>query len=867
MEKKTTLMKVLRALTAFAVVFGVVVFIYALLGFSPFGDMSFTYRDGDIQMLDFLRCYKRFLSGDGSMLYSFSKGLGDNMYPLFTYYLASPVNLLVFFFSYDSIPAFVNIAAAIKFASAACAFSYYVESRYEISDNNRTIFSLLLSVSYGLCTFGITAGCFLPFIEGLVFMPLFAAGVHQAVLEKKRIVLILSCALAIIFSWYMGALCCLYSVVILAIELFFEKRTIREIIMATLRYAYCMMMGILISSVVLIPTLNALGSHGGVDVKGFGIPDIIGNPLSFVTNYKLIPSSDLGMPAVFAGSFVFIVSVAFFVSRRPLRQKIVYGAALLFTVAIFHFRPLVNLYLLLHENTAFVYGYRYAYVASFLLCMMSAELILAEDKNGLRPAALAVSGAFLGTLVLSSDLLSGNTQVTFFSVGLIALITAVATLMASKKIRNDLRKTFAGILIVVCLLESAMNVYTVMPLYSLSNASSYQAYSDDTAKFAASLPSGALYRVTNNTFRENNLYPGLTCCYNDPLAYGYMGLSSYSSAQSDRAGDFLDKAGYPYSASTMSIVNSPNLAVDSLLGVKYIRSDYELLNFLPASLEGYEGKNVYDNHCAVDIAFMVPEEAEDAVKESVGGSDFFDYINNVWSHALGREVKLFTPAEYEILEEEGGVTYDLGTPEQDFLYYGFLRFSDAHGVMLDVNGVYETSYSNWISPSVFLIPDKNKEEEEPSGMEGKPVEKEDSKVKVSFDSGSITETIFAKLDMAELEKASGILNQNRNRINMIKFDGGDVALNVSAKDKGYVLLTIPYDEQWDVKVNGSLIVPDLFADTFMLIPVDAGQNIIKMDYNVNYLMPSLGISIAAVLISVTMEIVIYNRRKEDKTKA
>ena len=535
MDKKALTQKIMRTATAFAAVFGVIYAVYALCGFSPFGDMSFTYRDGDIQMLDFLRCYKRFLSGDGSMLYSLSKGLGDNMYPAFTYYLASPVNLLVFFVSYDSIPAFVNFAAAIKLASAAAAFNYYIESRYNICDNKGTIFALLLSVSYGLCSFGITAGCFLPFIEGLVFMPLFAAGVHQAVAEKRRIVLIASCALAVISSWYMGALCCLYSVVILGIELFIEKKTMKEIIRATLRYTYCMAMGLMISAAVLIPTLNALGSHGGVDVTGFGIPDLVGNPLSFLANYKLMAISDLGSPSIFAGSFILIATVAFFAARRPLRQKIVYGIAILFTVAIFHFRPLINLYLLLHENTAFVYGYRYSYVASFLLCMIAAELILSSDTNGLRPVAAAVAGSILATLVLSSNLISGNTDITAFSVGLILLITAAATLMAAKKVRKDLRKTFAGILVVVCLLETALNTYSVMPLYSLSNASRYQEYSEKMSSLIASLPQGEHYRVTSNTFRENNLFPYLTCCYNDPLAYGYMGLSSYSSAQSDRA--------------------------------------------------------------------------------------------------------------------------------------------------------------------------------------------------------------------------------------------------------------------------------------------------------------------------------------------
>ena len=852
MDNKALTQKIFRTATAFAVVFGIVIFIYVLGGFAPFGDMSFTYRDGDIQMLDFLRCFKRFLQGDGSMLYSFSKGLGDNMYPLFTYYLASPVNLLVFFFSYDSIPAFVNIAAAIKLASAAAAFSFYVESRYDICDNKRMIFSLLLSVSYGLCSFGITAGCFLPFLEGLVFMPLFAAGVHKAVCEGKRITLIVSCALSIIFSWFMGALCCLYSVVILFVELFAEQRDIKTLIRSTLRYAYCMAMGILISTVVLLPTLNALGSHGGVDVKGFMIPDLVGNPLSFITNYKILSMSDLGSPAIFAGSFVFIATVAFFASRRPARQKIVYGIALFFTVAIFHFRPLINLYLLLHENTAFVYGYRYAYAASFLLCMMSAELILSLDKNGLRPVAVFVSGSLLATLVLSSDLISGNTQVTGFSVGLIALITAVGTFMASKKIRNDLRKTFAGILIVVCLLESSVNAYTVLPLYSLPNADSYSRYEQDAEKFAASLPKDGQYRVTRTTFRENNLYPGLTCCYNDPLAYGYMGLSSYSSAQSDRAGSFLDRAGYPYSASTMSIVNSPNLAVDSLLGVRYIMTDYNVAELLPAGLSDYESLNVYQNHYAADIAFVVPSEAKDRVKDPVTGEDYFDYMNEVWSRITGTEAKVFVPAEYETTDEEGIRSYKITPSEGNFLYYGYMTAGNDTGVMLDVNSKYETAYSNWVAPSVFLIPEAGEEDV--------------YEVKVTQGSESISKAVFAKLDLDELERVSKIL-QDSDGVTVHKFEGRHMVYSVEAKQQGYLCITVPYDEQWTLKVNGRLTEPALFADTFFLIPIEEGKNTIQLDYNVRYLAPSLAVSIIAVLVVVTAEVSMYMRRREDKEKS
>ena len=125
MDRKKIRNKAIRIVLAFAAEFTASYVVYLILGLAPFGNLSFTHRDGDIQMLDFLRCFKRFLEGDGSMLYSFSKGLGDNMYPLFTYYLASPVNLFVVFFRYEDLPAFVDFAVALKLALSGAAFIFW----------------------------------------------------------------------------------------------------------------------------------------------------------------------------------------------------------------------------------------------------------------------------------------------------------------------------------------------------------------------------------------------------------------------------------------------------------------------------------------------------------------------------------------------------------------------------------------------------------------------------------------------------------------------------------------------------------------------------------------------------------------------
>lgn len=62
--------------------------------------------DMQSQYISYMRYYKSVLEGNKSMIYTLSKVFGGDFMSIFTYYLASPFNLLIVFFSYDEIPAF-----------------------------------------------------------------------------------------------------------------------------------------------------------------------------------------------------------------------------------------------------------------------------------------------------------------------------------------------------------------------------------------------------------------------------------------------------------------------------------------------------------------------------------------------------------------------------------------------------------------------------------------------------------------------------------------------------------------------------------------------------------------------------------------
>ena len=59
---------------------------------------------------------------------------------------------------------------------------------------------------------------------------------------------------------------------------------------------------------------------------------------------------------------------------------------------------------------------------------------------------------------------------------------------------------------------------------------------------------------------------------------------------------------------------------------------------------------------------------------------------------------------------------------------------------------------------------------------------------------------------------------------------GYVRAFYSAPEAGQVLLTIPYEEGWRVTVNGRRVQTGQGADIFMLIPVQAGENEIVLEY-------------------------------------
>ena len=124
------------------ITFLIVLFTYVVLGFAPFSDKALIYKDGQHQLCDLLCWFKDVLNGQSSISYSFSKYLGGSNFAVFSYYMASPLNLLMLFFPKSEAPLFMNILFLLKASLAALFAAYYINRRFH--PDNKTKYGITI---------------------------------------------------------------------------------------------------------------------------------------------------------------------------------------------------------------------------------------------------------------------------------------------------------------------------------------------------------------------------------------------------------------------------------------------------------------------------------------------------------------------------------------------------------------------------------------------------------------------------------------------------------------------------------------------------------------------------------------------------
>lgn len=860
--------------SAFFLTFAILLFLFITCGYAPFGNKSLATDDASIQYLDFYAYFKDVLAQKNSIFYTFGKTLGGTNIAVFSYYLSSPFMLLSIFFKKENLHSFFDILVLLKLSLASMTFSIFLANRFEkyLTENAesvRNFFVVLLSCCYGLCQYTIAQSSNLMWMDGVYLLPLILLGVYRIIHGAPLWKLSVPVALSIIFNWYSGGINCVFSALWLFWELVLyfsasakkSRHFPKEFLGLVFRYGLSMFLGLMCSAILFFPTVLAMGNsnRGSLDLAALKDLSFVGKLPTIIESYHLGAHSTPENTSLFCGTLIILGILALFLSSKvSVRKKSLMAGFLAVTALIFYWKPFYMVFSLF--KTVESYWCRYSYVGIAALIFLAAcfYLIYLDDST-----AVLLSRAWMifAVLLFFMDFIhpGENTSKIYLTVFYSAIFFISIRLFVYSRNSKFWKKTVITVLCAgIILSELAFNASFLMNDYHADENSQYTAYSLGSQEQIAELKKSddSFYRISQ-TSTKIQYADGATANYNEALAYNYCSISGYTSSPDDNQREFLERIGYRENGLNMNITNSPVIAADALLGVRYTLSAYPINGLTKLdSIKEENGKSVYYNPSALPMAFLY-KNADDTMQPSETDNPFL-YQNYLYSILCGHPVSLYQPLEYTCSSKGDSASntdqvYTLSVPEGNYALYGNIPWNSAmENASLNVNNTYLSRYSWWLSPSVFYIPSTSGETF--------------ATVSIHSDNGYDIKDQGEQFYALDLDALAAVSEEISARsVQQLQIENGHISVSCTAEDSDSQLyLSVPYDRGWKIYRNGQQITAGLLDNCMYSIPLSEGKNQIELRYTCPGIHTGIFLTAAGILLTLLIGFFEHKKRQLHK---
>lgn len=765
----------------------------------PFGDNSFLTNDLKYQYIDFFAWFRRVLLGEASLRYSFSQGLGMNTWGLYSYYLASPFNLLCALFPADKLTLFVFVISALKLGCIHISSAWYVQKRFDLPKPA----AFLLSLSFTFCSWTISNLRNPLWIDCLILLPICAYGCYELIRKQRMIRLVIATALNVMFCWYTAYISILFLCIFVLVEFVDyvaeEGFSWKLMLDRALRFAGAIALGLLLSAWTFLPTILAMSKGGPVLALG---PLLKTSLKSLIRGFlPCMWVSNESTPQFYCGIVMMLLAVSLLVNRTvSIKTRIATLVVTIILVASSVLSPLEYIWCGMRVPNGF-YS-RTAFLLSFFALWAAGHALQAlKNQPKLRQAYRPV--VIMPLLALTAIELFANAHVMW----------------------NQL---YTG--------------------YSEKANSAYVATATDTITTIQDQTSASFYRIDRTTTRVDS------AALNEGLALGYNQLSSYSSANNPQAIALLNSLGYSSVGEFSTRYAEPILAVDALLGVKYAIAEHAPSGYAAMTEIADTASAVYENPYALSVGVMTSNDIQNC---TLKGENPFEKQNDLYSKILGREVMLYTKIEAKNTEDDENLRQWNATVPSGSIGYLYIN-KDA------------TAGSYW---PVTLTIDQRTIENEAWRFDNNIRQISDASDSPSQHTVSIgvaegytdmpqdNEPVFYALNL-------DVFEQIINELKMSEFvptvlEDGRIEGEYTAKDDGNLLLSVPYDEGWNVTVNGTATELTPAADKGLSsLNMQKGANRIVMTYKTPGALAGLAVSLATAAALVAAGL--FTRQKKSR---
>lgn len=849
--------------------------IYAVFWIATGGDGTPLVLDLNAQYVYFFEALRKFIYGDGSLLYSFGRSLGGEFMGIYAYYMASPITYLVALFPMDRIQEAVLCILLLKTGLSGLTFGYYLHKRTK-APNKMAVF--IFSLLYALSAYGVVQQNNTMWIDALIWLPIFVYALENLITRKKYILYVVSLTFILMSNYYIGYMVCIFAV--LYFFYYYFSKSASEInphneslhfVKTGTRFAVFSILSALISAFMLIAAYYSLG-FGKTE---FSDPnwsltakfDI----LDFLT--KFLPGSydtvePSGLPFIYCGLLAIILLPVYFTAKKITSREKVASVALLAVFLIsFIVKPID---LIWHGfSTPNWLNARYSFLFCFVILVLAykgfGNLKKASEKFilgicGLLLLFIAVAEKF----ELKSFITSDNKLLTFGCIWFSVLFTVAFLVLLCLKIRVNTPKTtrcISAVLAAVVCVELLCN--GIVCFVEFNNDVYFSRYSRYQNHIGGLRPivdkvfeyDDGFYRMEKTSHRTKN----------DNMALGIKGLTNSTSTLNADAIQFVNYMGYTGRAH-LTMYRGGTPFSDSLLGIKYVvdsQTSERFDNVYEAISISDDTYQVYKNPYALSLAYGVSSDVSEFKLDEY--NTFFARYNALAQAMLGDEEKtsIFVPIR-KVITTPVGCTESLAvlatkyTTEDD---EGILKFS----YTATYTGNYYF-YSPVTAPTAMEIEINRGKANEYMGADTNHIipvgyfEEGDS-IDIYITIPENTTMTFRTqqhflwyLDEEVYESCmTRLMNGPQLNIDKTSEDHHITGTIKTENASQMVLSTIPFDNGWKVYVDGVEAHTYKTLDALMAFNIkDAGTHKIEMKYMPDCYVVGITLSISGIAIFVLL---------------
>ncbi len=628
-------------------------------GLYPLGPKLFIVADLRTQYIDFFAWYRDVLLGNADPFYTTTQALGGSTISMISYYLASPFNALLVLFNEKDIPVFYFVITLLKAGCMQLSIQFFLQRRFSLP----RIWASAIGLGFALSIWTVTQLRNPMWMDGLIFLPLCAWGVCCLLRDGRWRLLAVSFGTCVFTNWYMGYMIGLF----LCLYMLFEDYMLsyeavpsgRSTAKRMLLFCGSMFMGLALSAVLFLPSVLSMMSNGTTR----------SGAVRFSRSHEIIAErfpalANVPMEAIIVAIAIIIlcvVALAFWLLRkRSLRFRcsvILFAALMLCLIGClampsFQHSSALDVFRGLAFGT-WIYERTPQLFASFLTLILAIYLFFMRQI----PLKLKLAlGLFLLLLLFSAWLsplryiwggfripAGYHSRVSFLFIFMLTWSAAFALRAILNNANTTLnlprlaRKTAvaAAALALVTLGVFVRTTTTLYHFYDNYDQSSIDDYMASATEQIAELEEHdpGVYRVEKTYMRFNEY------ALNEGMSIGANQIDSYTSTGDASVLSFLSALGFGDDY-FFTYVFYPNLAGDSLFGVKYKSSDTTPRGYVDVGLTPIEVPEAkfYENPYALSLAYGVPESIVDF---QMPEGTKWECVNAFASALTGHEIAIY----------------------------------------------------------------------------------------------------------------------------------------------------------------------------------------------------------------------------------